>query len=111
MVRRVTKRAADGSSGTAPSKRGIACRVRRTLGGAAGREELTGLVLMCAGAGLGWPAVGVIGWLSIRWRSPMLLGVGVPSALVSGHLLFAAGLYLAGGRRIAATVRRLRSRR
>ncbi len=74
-------------------------------------RELTGIALACVSYLVGWPAVGLLGVLSVRFGEPLLLAVGGPSFLVLSHLLFAAGLYLAGSRRIADFVRRIRRSR
>jgi hypothetical protein len=63
------------------------------------------------GCVLGWPAVGALAALSIRLDAPLLAAVGTPACLVLSHLLFAAGLYVAGGARAGSLLERLRGRR
>lgn len=94
-----------------PRRTPSCAQVARTEGFSAGTgrptpRELTGVALTCLSYVLGWPAVGVLGVLSIRLDEPLFLVIGTPSLLVLSHSLFAVGLYLAGGRRIAAWVRR-----
>lgn len=56
---------------------------------------------------MGWPAVGLVGALSVRMGEPLLAALGIPSLLVVSHLTFALGLYLAGGRCVAGFVRQV----
>ncbi|MBW2195377.1 MAG: hypothetical protein JRF37_07345 [Deltaproteobacteria bacterium] len=67
------------------------------------KEKLTaqnffGILLMCCSYIIGWPAVGLIGAFSIYWHEPMLIIIGGPLLLVIAHLVFLAGIYLAGGK-------------
>jgi len=67
------------------------------------KEKLTaksflGIFLMCSSYIIGWPAIGLIGTLSIYWRKPLLIIIGGPLLLVIAHLVFLAGMYLAGGK-------------
>ena len=55
--------------------------------------------------------MGLVGALSLRMSEPLLAVIGVPSLLVLSHVTFAVGLYLAGGRRVAAFVSRIRRSR
>lgn len=76
-----------------------------------GDEGAVIATVMGLGYALGWPAVGLLGALSVRMSEPLLAVIGMPSLLVLSHLTFAAGLYLAGGRRVAAFVSRMRRSR
>lgn len=67
------------------------------------KEKLTGksflgIFLMCFSYIIGLPAVGLIGALSIYWHKPLLIIIGGPLLMVIGHLVFLAGVYLAGGK-------------
>ncbi|MEW6672171.1 MAG: hypothetical protein AB1427_10720 [Thermodesulfobacteriota bacterium] len=43
-----------------------------------------------------WPAIGVLGTLSIYYDRPLLVAVGGPLLYGLSHLVFLAGMYLAG---------------
>jgi hypothetical protein len=60
-------------------------------------RNFIGLFLMCCSYIIGWPAVGLIGALSIYWHEPLLIIIGGPLLLVIAHLVFLAGMCLAGG--------------
>ena len=45
---------------------------------------------------MGLPAVGLIAALSIYRHEPMLIIIGGPILLIIAHLVFLAGMYLAG---------------
>ena len=67
------------------------------------KEKLTtksflGIFLMCFSYIIGLPAVGLIGALSIYWHKPLLIIIGGPLLMVIAHLVFLAGMYLAGGK-------------
>jgi len=47
---------------------------------------------------LGLPAIGLFGALSIYWNEPKLIIIGGPLLFVLAHLVFLAGMYLAGGK-------------
>ncbi|NVM22523.1 MAG: hypothetical protein HWN68_12175 [Desulfobacterales bacterium] len=61
-------------------------------------QNLLGILLMCCSYIIGWPAVGLIGAFSIYWHESMLIIAGSPLLLVIAHLVFLAGMYLAGGK-------------
>lgn len=63
-------------------------------------QNIIGIFLMCCSYIIGWPAVGLIGVLSIYWHKPLLIIIGGPLLLVIAHLLFLMGMYLAGGKYI-----------
>ncbi len=63
-------------------------------------QHFLGIFLMCCSYIIGWPAIGLIGALSIYWHEPMLIIIGGPLLLVIAHLVFLAGMYLAGGKYI-----------
>lgn len=47
---------------------------------------------------IGLPLVGLLGVLSVCWREPLLIVIGGPVLFVLAHLVFLAGVYLAGGK-------------
>jgi hypothetical protein len=61
-------------------------------------RSFVGIFLMCFSYILGLPAVGLIGALSIYWHKPLLIIIGGPLLIVIAHLVFLAGMYLAGGK-------------
>ncbi len=63
-------------------------------------QNVLGIFLMCFSLIIGWPAIGLIGAFSIYWHEPMLIIIGGPLLLVIAHLVFLAGMYLAGGKYI-----------
>ena len=63
-------------------------------------QKFFGVFLMCLSYIIGLPAVGLTGALSIYWEEPLLIIIGGPLLLVMSHLVFLAGMYLAGGKYI-----------
>ena len=61
-------------------------------------KKFFGIFLMCFSFIIGLPAVGLIGSLSIYWHKPLLIIIGGPLLLIIAHLVFLAGMYLAGGK-------------
>jgi hypothetical protein len=61
-------------------------------------QNILGIFLMCCSYIIGWPAVGLIGALSIYWHEPLLIIIGGPLLIIIAHLVFLAGMYLAGGK-------------
>ena len=61
-------------------------------------QNFLGIFLMCCSYIIGWPAVGLIGAFSIYWHAPLLIIIGGPLLLIIAHLVFLAGVYLAGGK-------------
>ncbi len=45
---------------------------------------------------IGWPAVSALGTLAIYFREPLLAVIGGPVTYGLSHLVFLAGMYLAG---------------
>jgi hypothetical protein len=68
-------------------------------------QNFLGIFLMCCSYIIGWPAVGLIGVLSIYLREPLLMIIGAPLCLITSHLVFLLGIYLAGGKYIMIFVR------
>ena len=61
-------------------------------------QNFLGIFLMCCSYIIGWPAVGLIGAFSIYRHEPLLILIGGPLLLIIAHLVFLAGMYLAGGK-------------
>ena len=61
-------------------------------------KNFLGIFLMCCSYIIGWPAVGLIGAISIYRQEPILIIIGGPLLLITAHLVFLAGMYLAGGK-------------
>ncbi len=64
-----------------------------------------GIILMGCSYIIGWPAVGLMGALSIYWRESLLIIIGAPLCLITAHLVFLLGMYLAGGKYVMVFVR------
>ena len=61
-------------------------------------QNFLGIFLMCCSYIIGWPSVGLIGAFSIYSHEPLLIIIGGPLLLIIAHLVFLAGMYLAGGK-------------
>ena len=61
-------------------------------------KNYVGIFLICFSYILGFPAIGLFGALSIYWKEPKLIIIGGPLLFVIAHLVFLAGMYLAGGK-------------
>ena len=61
-------------------------------------QNFLGIFLMCCSYIIGWPAVGLIGAFSVYWHEPLLIIIGGPLLLITAHLIFLVGMYLAGGK-------------
>jgi hypothetical protein len=68
-------------------------------------QNILGIFLMCCSYIIGWPAVGLIGALSIYWHEPLLIIIGGPLLIIIAHLVFLAGMYLAGGKYVMVFIR------
>jgi hypothetical protein len=68
-------------------------------------QNTFGIFLMCCSYIIGWPAVGLTGALSIYWSQPLLIIIGAPIFLITAHLVFLLGMYLAGGRYVMILLR------
>ena len=60
-------------------------------------QNFLGIFLMCCSFIMGLPGLGLIGALSIHWHEPLLIIIGGPLLIILAHLVFFAGMYLAGG--------------
>jgi len=74
------------------------------------KEKLTarnfvGIFLLCCSFFIGLLGVGLIGALSAYWREPLLIIIGGPLLIIIAHLVFFAGMYLAGGKYVRALFR------
>ena len=59
---------------------------------------LLGIFLMAFSYVIGWPAVALFGVLSIYFNQPLIVILGGPAIYGTSHLVFLAGMYLAGAR-------------
>ncbi len=57
-----------------------------------------GLFLIGFSYAIGWPAVSALGMLSVYYREPLLVGIGGPAIYGFSHLVFLAGMYVAGAK-------------
>ena len=57
---------------------------------------LFGIILMGISYIIGWPAIALFAGLSLYWHEPLIIGIGGPLLFGSAHLVFLAGMYLAG---------------
>ena len=64
-----------------------------------------GIILMCCSFIIGLPAVGCIGALAVSRKEPLIIIIGGPTLLITAHLVFGAGVVLAGGNYIRAFFR------
>ena len=55
-------------------------------------KNYAGIFLMCFSYILGFPAIGLLGALSIYWREPKLIMIGAPLLFIIAHLVFLAGM-------------------
>jgi hypothetical protein len=68
-------------------------------------KVLTGILLIAISYIIGWPMIGICGALALYWREPLLAVIGVPLLFVLAHLVFLAGVYLAGGKYFLPAIR------
>lgn len=66
---------------------------------------LFGIFLMGVSYIIGWPAIGLFAGLSLYWHQPLIIVIGGPLLFGLAHLIFLAGMYLAGGKYIMAFLR------
>ena len=64
-----------------------------------------GIFLMVLSYIIGLPMIGLFGALSLYWNEPLLIIIGGPLLFVVAHLIFLAGVYLAGGKYIMPLIR------
>jgi hypothetical protein len=57
---------------------------------------LFGLFLMGLSYLIAWPAISLLGIISIYYKNPVIVGIGGPLLYGTSHLMFIAGMYLAG---------------
>ncbi len=65
-----------------------------------------GIFLILFSYVIGWPAVAVFGWLSFHTGQPLILVVGGPVTYGLSHLVFMAGVFLAGKPYVLALAKR-----
>lgn len=61
-------------------------------------QVLGGVLLICMGSLLGWPAVAVLGVLAIQWNEPLLVVIGGPLVYAISYPLFMLGMYFSGAK-------------
>jgi hypothetical protein len=59
---------------------------------------LLGVFLIAFSYIIGWPAISALAFLSVYLHKPLIVVIGGPSAYVLSHLVFLAGMYLAGAK-------------
>lgn len=59
---------------------------------------LVGIFLMALSYVIGWPAVALFGILSVYFNQPLIVILGGPAIYGTSHLVFLAGMYLAGAK-------------
>ena len=64
-----------------------------------------GMFLMGISYIIGWPAIGLFAGLSLYWHQPLIIAIGGPLLFGLAHLVFLAGMYLAGGKYIIVFLR------
>lgn len=57
---------------------------------------LSGVFAIATSYIIGWPAVAVLGYLSVKLQKPWLAVVGCPLTYGLSHLVFLLGMYLCG---------------
>ena len=57
---------------------------------------LAGIFAIAFSYVIGWPAIGVLGTLSVYFKQPLLVVIGGPVTYGLSHLVFLLGMYLAG---------------
>ena len=78
----------------------MSCMARRpTL------KEQFGIFLILLSYVLGWPAVAGFAFLSMYLKEPLVLIIGGPSIYGFSHVLFIAGIYIAGRQYAAVLVK------
>jgi hypothetical protein len=64
-----------------------------------------GIFLMGISYLIGWPAIVLFAGLSLYWQQPLIIVIGGPLLFGLAHLVFLAGMYLAGGKYIMVLLR------
>jgi hypothetical protein len=59
---------------------------------------LIGVSSICLSFVICWPAIGLLGFLSLQCRMPLLIALGGPALYGLSHLLFIAGMGLSGAK-------------
>ena len=61
-----------------------------------GAKILFGLFLIAFSYVIGWPAVAVVGTIALYFKEPLIIAIGGPLVYGFSHLVFLAGMVLAG---------------
>ena len=64
-----------------------------------------GIFLMGISYIIGWPAIGLFAGLSLYCHQPLILLIGGPLLFGVAHIVFLAGMYLAGGNYVRVFLR------
>lgn len=59
---------------------------------------ISGIFLIGLSYLIAWPAISVLGVLSIYYKNPLILALGGPALYGFSHLVFMGGMYLAGAK-------------
>jgi hypothetical protein len=68
-------------------------------------KTLLGLILMLLSYVIGWPMISLFGVLSMYWNEPLMIIAGGPILFVVAHVVFLAGVSLAGSKYLMPTIR------
>jgi hypothetical protein len=68
-------------------------------------RTISGLMLMGFSYIIAWPAIGVLGIVSVHFRKPSLIVFGGPVLYGLSHLVFTAGMWLTGAEYARAFLR------
>lgn len=69
------------------------------------KRSYIGIAIMAFSFLIGLPAVAALGYLAVMWQKPLLVLVVSPVLLIASHILFAWGVYIAGGNYIKSSFR------
>jgi len=61
-------------------------------------QILTGVLLICIGSLLGWPAVALLGILAIQFNEPLVAVIGGPLVYGISFPVFMLGMYFSGAK-------------
>lgn len=61
-------------------------------------KNITGIFLILFSYIIGWPLIVLLGIISVYIKEPLIVVIGGPVAYGISHLVFLAGMYLAGAR-------------
>ena len=97
MIKKIAKRVAQTKFASKAINEGADLRAFKEKLSA---RTLFGIFLMGVSYIIGWPAIGFLAGLSLYWHQPLIIVIGGPLLFGLAHLVFLAGMYLAGGKYI-----------